>query len=91
MTSVSWGVLEPGQNQTITFYLRNEGNSPTTLSFDTSNWTPQGASTFFDLSWDYDGDPIEPDSIQRIRLTLSVDSNIQGIENFSFDLTIVGS
>lgn len=91
LTSVSWGTLEPGQTQTVDFYVRNEGNTPTTLSFITDNWNPTSAGQYMTIDWDYTGAPIDSDGVRHIRLSLTVDSDIEGIENFSFDMTIIGT
>lgn len=91
LSSLSWGTIEPGQSQSKTFWIKNEGSSPTTLSFATSDWNPTNALTYIHPNWNYYGSEIDPDSEVQITLTLSVDSNIQGIETFGFDLTIIGT
>ena len=91
LTSVSWGTLQPGGSQIVTVYIKNEGDSATTLSLETSNWSPTDAETYLGFSWNYNGYPINPDAVVQITLTISVASNIEGITNFSFDITIIGS
>lgn len=91
LTSLSWGTLQPGGTQNVTCYIKNEGNTATTLSLETSNWNSATAENYLDLSWNYNGTPIDPDVVVQISLTLTVDSNIQGVSTFSFDITIVGS
>ena len=91
LTSLSWGTLNPGGNQNLVCYIRNEGNTPTTLSMSTSNWTPGSAASYLGLSWNYDSNPIAVDVVVQITLTLSVSPDISGITTFSFDITIVGS
>ena len=91
LTSVPWGTLQPGGSQSVTFYIKNEGSTTTTLSLETSNWIPTAAETYLGLSWNYNGTPIDPDAVVQITLTLTVDANIEGVETFSFDITIVGS
>ena len=91
LTSVSWGTLQPGGNQIAICYIKNEGNTPITLSLQASNWSPSSASNYLALSWNYNNQPISPDQVVPITLTLSVDSNIVGITNFGFDITIIGS
>jgi hypothetical protein len=91
MTSLQWGKLEPGGSQTVTCYIRNEGNLPSTLSMYTSNWNPSNSDTYLSLSWDYGGQLIEPGKSTQVTFTLSVDANIEGITDFSFDITIVGT
>jgi len=92
LTSVPWGTLQPGGSQSVTFYIKHEGSTATTLSLETSNWSSTAAETYLDLSWNYTtGTQIDPDAVVEITLTLTVDANIQGVETFSFDITIVGS
>lgn len=91
LSSISWGTLEPGTNQNIDFYIKNEGSSPTTLSLQTSNWIPSTAGTYLNLDWNYNGAPISPNSSVHVTLTLTVASNIEDITNFSFQIIIVGS
>ena len=91
LTSVSWGTLQPGGSQILTVYIKNEGSAATTLSLETSNWSPTDAETYLGFSWNYNGDPINPDAVVQITLTLTVAANIEGVTTFSFDITIVGS
>ena len=91
LTAMSWGTLEPGTSKDIVSYIKNEGSDPTTLSLETSNWIPTEASTYLDLSWDYDDQPISPDDVIEITFTLTVSASIEGITDFSFDVTIGGT
>lgn len=91
LSSIDWGVLEPGENKNVIFYIRNEGNYAVTVSFSTENWSPSNASLHINLSWDYDGQSINPDEAIEVTFTLEVSSDISGITDFSFDIVIVGS
>ncbi|MFQ5836467.1 MAG: hypothetical protein ACE5HG_01290 [Candidatus Bathyarchaeia archaeon] len=91
LSSIDWGMLEPGSSKNVTCYIRNEGNSVSYLYLSTSNWNPSGASDYITLSWDYGGQPINPDEVVQVTFTLSVSAGIDGITSFSFDITIVGS
>ena len=91
LTSVPWGTLQPGGSQNLICYIKNEGSSATTLSLETSNWNPASAANYLTLSWNYNGQPIDANAVVQITLTLSVDSGIEGITSFGFDITIVGS
>lgn len=91
LSSIDWGVLEPGSSGNVTCYIRNEGTSVSTLSMYTSNWSPSNASDYMTLSWNYGGHSINPDEVEQVSFTLSVDAGIDGITSFSFDITIVGS
>ena len=43
LSSLSWGLIEPNSKQYVNAYVKNEGNSPTTISLHTSNWNPESA------------------------------------------------
>ena len=75
----------------ITCYVKNEGNTPTTLSLLVDNWSSTAAQNYISVSWNYNGASIEPSATVAVTMTLSVASNIQGVETFSFDITIIGS
>ena len=89
LNSLSWGTLQPGESQGITIYVKTEGSSAVNLSLLTSNWSPANAQTYLALSWNYNNQPINPNEVAQVTLTLNVDPNIEGITNFSFDVTIV--
>jgi len=91
LTTVSWGTLQPGGNQNAICYIKNEGNTPITLSLQASNWSPTSASNYLALNWNYNNQPITPNQVVQVTLTLSVASNIAGITNFGFDITIIGN
>jgi len=91
LSSIDWGVLEPGSSKHVTCYIQNEGSSASTLSMYMSNWSPSNASDYLSLSWDYGGQSIDVDRVVQVTFTLSVDANIEGITNFSFDITIAAN
>ena len=91
LTTLNWGTLEPGQSQTVTSYIKNEGNTPITLSLETSNWNPTQAQSYLTVTWNYNNQPINPGQTAQITLNLQVNPNITGITNFSFDITIVAT
>jgi len=88
VTSIDWETIEPGSNVNKTYYIRNEGNSASTLSLQTSNWKPSEAADYIQLIWDYGGQPIAVGEVVRVTSTLSVLSSIQNITSFSFVITI---
>jgi len=91
VTSINWGVLEPGSNKIITIYVRNEGNAATTLSETTQNWNPATASSYLTLGWNYAGQTINVNQVLQVRLTLTLSSTVSGITNFSFDIVITST
>ena len=91
LSSIDWGLLDPGSSANVSCYIRNEGNSALTLSMQTSNWSPADASTYLSLSWNYSGESLAPEAIIHVVFTLSVSPGVEGITDFSFDITVVGS
>jgi len=93
LTSMSWGTLVPGGSQNVVCYIKNEGSAVSTLSMYASNWNPESLATsnYLVLSWNYDGHSINPDDSVQVTFTLTVNASIEGITNFSFDITIVGT
>lgn len=90
LSSINWGMIDPGGSQNYTCYVRNEGSSAVFLALSTTNWNPLKASTLISLSWSYKGQSVVPSEVLEVTFTLSVSPNASGISNFSFD-TIVSS
>jgi len=91
VSSIDWGILEPGSNVNKTVYIRNEGNAAATLSMTTSNWNPSNASNYITLTWNYGGQTLNVNESVQVKLTLSASSSVTGITNFSFDITITAT
>jgi hypothetical protein len=91
VSSIDWGLAEPGAVKNVTVYTRNEGNAPITLSLQTANWNPPNAADYISLSWNYSGQTIAANQVVAVTLSLSISSSIQGITSFSFDIAITGS
>lgn len=91
VSSVDWGLLERGTQKTVTVFMRNEGNSPITLSLSTSNWNPTAASSYLALTWNYNGQTINLGASVQVTLTLTVSASIAGINSFSFDIIALGT
>jgi len=85
---IEWGTIEAGSIKAVPVYVRNEGDMAVSLSLGTKNWSPPTASNYMKLSWNYNGQPIDPNIAIPVTLTLSVSSSITGISTFSFDITI---
>jgi len=91
VSTIDWGPIEPGSSNSVVVYLKNRGNSDVTLSLETTNWNPSGASSYISLSWDYGGQVIKPGQVVPATLMLRVSSSISGITSFSFDIIITVS
>ena len=90
VTNIAWGVIPVGGYSTVDLYIKNTGNTPINTSFITENWTPAAASSFILLSWNATVTSYAVGEIQPIRFTLTVASNITGINDFEFTLVIIG-
>jgi len=90
VSSVDWGLVEPGSAYNVTIYVRNEGNYAATLFLGAENWNPEDASNCLTLTWDYDNDMIDPSETVRITLTLLTSPGMGEITSFSFDIVISG-
>ena len=91
VSSLSWGLIEPNCNQYLTAYVKNEGNSPTTISLHSSNWNPLNAESYVSITWNYDGEILDPEESIRVTFILTVSPNVEEISTFNFDVIIVGT
>jgi hypothetical protein len=91
VSSLDWGIMEPGSSKNVTFYIRNEGNADIILSLNTSNWIPPDASRYITLSWDYDGRPTHLNEALQVMLTITVSATIGDINTYTFDVQIKGT
>lgn len=89
-TNIQWGSIEVGQSITNTIYIKNDGDYAVLLNLQTQNWNPLNAAENIQLSWDYDGNFLSPNEVISVTLTLTVDTNISGIDSFNFDIVLVG-
>ena len=86
--SLDWGLIEGGSNNTLTIYVKNEGNSAVSLWLTTSNWVPSASSDYMSLNWNYSGQVLGVDQVVPLELTLSVYPSISGITDFSCNVII---
>jgi hypothetical protein len=91
VTSISWGIVEPGETKNVSCYIANTSNVPIILTLTTSNWQPPNASNFITLTWNYDEQWIPIGNYSPITFSIHVDPATTGITAFSFDITITGS
>lgn len=90
LSSIEWGSIEAGQSVSVTAYVKNAGDENTTLSLGTENWVPEAVAGAMELSWNYGGATLQPGDVVKVTLMLMVDAAISGVDNFSFDIVIVG-
>ena len=91
VSSIDWGVPEPGDSVLKTVYVKNTGTAPMTLNMSCSGWSPAQAENYLTVSWDRDEAVVNGGSVLQAVLTLSVSDTITGITDFSFDIVIAGT
>ena len=90
-TVIGWGSLDPGTSRNFTIYVLNKGNVPLVLSMTTGNWNSSSARNYLRLTWNREGYVLNAQSPIQTTLTLSVLSNVTGVDSFGFDITIIGT
>jgi len=88
VSQIDWGIIEPGLSTNVTVYIRNEGNVPTYISLNTTNWDPSDASKYITLSWDYSEQVLESNEAVEITLSLLISPEVQSVTDFDFDILI---
>jgi hypothetical protein len=91
VSSIDWGSLEPGTDKTVTLFIKNKGKNQVTLSYHVSNWKTNEIANYLNIIWDYNGQRIGFKEVFQVRFTLYASENAATTENFSFDITIVGT
>jgi hypothetical protein len=91
VSSIDWGVLAPDESKNLVLILRSESNVPVTLSMNASGWNPPQAANYIQLSWNYNGVQLQPQTIIPVTFTLTVNPSVSGISSFSFEIVLVAS
>lgn len=93
LTSIDWGRVDAGGSAEQQAYCMLVGNTPATLSFVTIDYVPPLAEQYMDLTWDYSGAILQPDTIYPLKFILTIASNVEDseIESFSFDIYITAT
>lgn len=94
--TINWNKIWLGSSKNVTIYLRSISNVETIIQINATNWTPSNFSKYMNLSWNYDGTPINPNEVIIVTITLSAPKSIGFIEylvinsvkEFSFDMVI---
>jgi hypothetical protein len=91
LTSISWGSISPGTNVSRTFYVKNTGNVPLTLTMNSSDWSPAVASESMSLEWNRQNYVLNAGQSVSAELRLVVNSNTTGVTTFTVNIVISGS
>jgi hypothetical protein len=85
-TKIDWGILYPDSSNSFTLYLQSISNVATRLSLATANWTyinrdnvvvlgPTESTPYMSLTWDYQGQVLNPNQTLQATLTLTVENS----------------
>jgi len=88
VTSIDWGVLSPGENKSVSYYLRNERNWELVAAKNETNWVPLEAKDYIALTWSYNNESLGANQVVPITFTLSVSPDIHDITTFSFNIIL---
>lgn len=93
VNAISWGSVAAGGNTSQTIYVEDAGSVPMTLSLTVSNWSPSTAGNYIALTWNAQGQTIQPgvSGAYAVTLTLTVSPSITGITSFGNSIMISGT
>jgi hypothetical protein len=91
VTSIDWGIFDPGTSKNVTVYVKDEGTVNIVLNLTTNSWSPVSASSYMTLTWNREGYLLTPSSVVQAVFTLSVSSSVSNITYFSFNSVITGT
>ncbi|MGD0158854.1 MAG: hypothetical protein ABSB89_00985 [Candidatus Bathyarchaeia archaeon] len=91
VTSINWGMQNPGDTPTQTVYVRNNGTVSVTLTMATANWNPSAAQGNFTVTWNQQNTVLPVTGVVPAIITLNVSSSAVGIASVTFDITITGT
>jgi hypothetical protein len=95
--TIDWGTMWLGSIKNVTLYIRSVSNVKTTLNLTTSDLNPASISAYVNLSWNYEGIPLNPDETIQLTLSLSTSTDKSfilylinnDVTDFSIDIHIV--
>jgi hypothetical protein len=91
VTSINWGMLNPGDAPTNTVYVRNNGTASVTLTMTTGSWNPSAAQGNFTVTWNQQNTVLPAGSVVPAVITLNVSSSAVGVASVTFDITLTGT
>lgn len=83
---INWGAVQPGTSKNATVYVVNKGNLPVTLNLTILNWRPSNAFTYFEVTWNREGQVLTPGSVAVATLTLLAHENASQVVDFGFSM-----
>jgi hypothetical protein len=92
LSTIDWGTITPGNNQTRTVYVKNTGTGTSlTLSISTNTWNPTNANGPITISWNQENTRLTPGQSTAAIIRLTSSSSIVDVTNFSVQILISGT
>jgi hypothetical protein len=92
LSTIDWGTITPGNNQTRTVYVKNTGTGTSlTLSISTNTWNPTNANGPITISWNQENTRLTPGQSTAAIIKLTSSSSIVDVTNFSVQILISGT
>lgn len=91
VTSIDWGMVEPGKEYNSSVYIKNTSNVAANLTLGTQNWNPSNASDFITLYWNYNNQTLAVDEAILVTFTLAISPDVTGITTFNFEIVIIAA
>jgi hypothetical protein len=85
---IDWGTVAPDESKTIICYIKSLSNVDSSFSMSAANWNSTQASLYLSVSWNREGYLAKPNEVVPASFTLHVDSAVQNVTGFSFDIII---
>jgi hypothetical protein len=89
ITSIDWGIVEPGSPKAVVIYIKNTGRKNLNLEL-CSNVDPIDFASNLDLQWNYSGEQIASGSTLTVTLTLMVSGDLNGVTTFNLEILVTG-
>jgi hypothetical protein len=88
VSKINWDKINPGETKYICIYLKNVGDEFVFPQIEIINWNPITASKYISISTKFSCKKIKPNTICELNINLYICEEINGINNFTFDITI---
>ena len=84
LTDLDWDPIPPGENDTRIIYAISTGTIPAVLNLTTADWSSANAEANVTLTWNLEGETIDPDEVLEATLTLAVAADVVDLNTFTF-------
>lgn len=88
VVSIDWGTMTLGGSVDRCVYVRNDGTATGTLSIGYGSFAPAAAASYLTLAWNCSGYVLSRNGVTCAKLTLFVQPNITGVQDFSFTILV---